>query len=218
MAGTITVLDGIQFAKDTADATWTQDHATNEAVKTFTLHIPMSAKAARVIINGAYDPNGGRYHVRVKAMGITSITTPTKVAHATNQQVMEWTAITPPAVVDSGAYDCSAEWQTDLLVDVAQSSTTVNTTGLELIAQFRKEDSLDEWTDVPGGRINVMAYAAAAVTGDWNVAGNSATDTVLLIDNPATAALDNIGKFIFLEDVNTVAQCEIAFLVSQTGD
>ena len=213
MADTITVLDGIQFAKDTADATWTQDHATNEAVKTFQIHIPLNYKAARVIFNGAFDPNGGRMHGRVKATLTTSITTPTKTAAT---QVMEWTAITPPAVIDSGALDCSASWDTTLHIDIAQSSTTANTTGIEIIVQGRKEDALDEWTDII--RFNALSYAAVAVTGDWNVAGNSATDTVLLIDNPATAALDNIGKFIFLEDVNTIAQCEIAFLVSQTGD
>ena len=213
MADTITVLDGIQFAKDTADATWTQDHATNEAVKTFPIYVPLSYKAARVIFNGAFDPNGGRMHGRVKATLTTSITTPTKTAIT---QVMEWTAITPPAVIDSGALDCSASWDTTLHIDIAQSSVTANTTGIEIIVQGRKEDALDEWTDIV--RFNALSYAAVAKTGDWNVAGNSASDTVLLIDNPATAGLDNIGKFIFLEDVNTIAQCEIAFLVSQTGD
>ena len=215
MADTITVLDGIQFAKDTADATWTQDHATNEAVKTFQIYIPLSYKAARVVFNGAFDPNGGRFHGRVKATLTTGMTT-TGVTKNAVTQVMEWTTITPPAVLDSGALDCSGSRSTTLHIDIAQSSTTANTTGIEIIVQGRKEDSLDEWTDIT--RFNALSYAAVAVTGDWNVAGNSATDTVLLIDNPATAALDNIGKFIFLEDVNTVAQCEIAFLVSQTGD
>lgn len=213
MADTITILDGLQFAKDTNDATWTQDHATNEAVKTFQIYIPLNYKAARVIFNGAFDPDGGRMHGRVKATLTTSITTPTKTAAT---QVMEWTIITPPAVIDSGSLDCSASWDTTLHIDIAQSSTTANTTGIEIIVQGRKEDAIDEWTDIT--RFNALSYAAVAKTGDWNVGGNSATDTVLLIDNPATAALDNIGKFIFLEDVNTIAQCEIAFLVSQTGD
>ena len=215
MADTITVLDGIQFAKDTADQVFTQDHATDEAVKTFPIYIGMSYKAARVIFNGAYDPNGGRFHARVKGLKVTGMTT-TGITKTANTQIMEWSIITPPAVLDSGAFDVSASRNSTIHIDIAQSSTTVNTTGIEIIVQGRKEDSLDEWTDI--ARFNALAYAAAATQGDWNVAGNSATDTVLLIDNPATAGLDNIGKFIFLEDVNTIAQCEIAFLVSQTGD
>ena len=215
MADTITVLDGIQFAKDTDDKVYTQDTATGEAVKSFQIHIPLSYKAARVIFNGAFDPDGGRMHGRVKATLTTGMTT-TGITKTANTQVMEWTIITPPAVIDSGALDCSGSRSTTLHIDIAQSSTDANTTGIEIIVQGRKEDSLDEWTDIT--RFNALSYIGVATVGDWNVGGNSATDTVLLIDNPATAGLDNIGKFIFLEDVNTIAQCEIAFLVSQTGD
>lgn len=216
MADTITVLDGIQFQKETTSDIYTQDHATNEAVITRDFHIPLSAKAARVIFNGAFDPNGGRFHARVKATLTTGMTT-TGVTKTANTQVMEWTTITPPAVLDSGALDCSGSRATDLHVDIAQSSVTANTTGIEIIVQIRKEDSLDEWTDLPGGRINVLAYAAVAVKSDF-AAQEAAGQTLLSVTNPATGGLDNIGKFIFLEDTATIAQCEIAFLVSQTGD
>jgi len=212
MADTITVLDGIQFQKETTSDVYTQDSARGEAVKTYPIHIPLSAKAARVIFNGAYDPDGGRYHARVKATLTTSITTPTKTA---NTQVMEWTAITPPAVVDSGSLDCSASWGTTLHIDLAQSSTTANTTGIEIIVQIRKEDALDEWTDLPGGRF--IGITGTAKKSDF-FAQEAAGQTELTVTDPATGGLDNIGKFIFLEDTATIAQCEIAFLVSQTGD
>lgn len=210
---TIVVLDGIQFQKETTSDVYTQDHATNEAVKTFDFHIPFSAKAARVIFNGAYDPNGGRYHYRVKATMVTSITTPTKTA---NTQVCEWTAITPPAVAESGVLDCSASWYTDLHVDIAQSSVTANTTGIEIIVQIRKEDSLDEWTDLPGGRINVLALGAATKSdfADTEAVGQ----TTLSITNPTAGNLDHVGKFVFLEDTATIAQCEIAFITECGAD
>jgi len=215
MADTITVLDGIQFQKETTSDVYTQDHATNEAVISRLFHIPLSAKAARVIFNGAYDSDGGRYHYRVKATMTTGMTT-TGVTKTANTQVQEWTTITPPAVQESAVLDCSASRYTDLHVDVAQSSATANTTGIEIIVQIRKEDSLDEWTDLPGGRINVLALGAATKS-DF-AAQEVAGQTVLDVTNPATGGLDNIGKFIFLEDTATIAQCEIAFLVSQSGD
>ena len=213
MADTIIVLDGIQFQKETTSDVWTIDDARAEVVKTLDFHIPYSAKAARVIFNGTFDPDGGRFHARVKATLVTSNTTPTKTA---NTQVMEWSTITPPAVLDSGALDCSASFYTDLHVDIAQSSSTANTTGIEIIVQIRTEDSLDEWTDLPGGRITAMS-GFTAVKSDF-AAQEAAGQTELSVTDPATGGLDNIGKFIFLEDTVSIAQCEIAFLVSQTGD
>ena len=209
---TIVVLDGIQFQKETTSDIYTQDHATDEAVKTFGIHIPLNYKAARVVFNGAYDPNGGRMHGRVKATLTTSITTPTKTA---NIQVMEWTIITPPAVIDSGSLDCSASWDTTLHIDIAQSSVTANTTGIEIIVQGRKEDSLDEWTDIV--RFNALSYAAVAVKSDF-AAQELAAQTTLDVTNPTAGGLDNLGKFVFLEDTVTIAQCEIAFVVECGAD
>jgi len=211
-ADTIVVLDGIQFQKETSSDIYTQDHATNEAVKTSPIHIPLSFKAARVIFNGAYDPNGGRMHGRVKATLTTSITTPTKTAAT---QVMEWTAITPPAVIDSGALDCSASWDTTLHIDIAQSSVTANTTGIEIIVQGRKEDALDEWTDIT--RFNALAYAAVAVKSDF-AAQEAAAQTILSVTDPTTGKLQHLGKFVFLEDTVSIAQCEIAFVVECGAD
>lgn len=214
MADTITVLDGIQFQKETTSDVYTQDTATGEAVKTFPIYIGMSYKAARVIFNGAYDPNGGRFHARVKGLKVTGMTT-TGITKTANTQIMEWSTITPPAVLDSGVFDVSASRNSTIHIDIAQSSTTVNTTGIEILVQGRKEDALDEWTDI--SRFNALSYAAAAVKSDF-ANQEAAGQTVLGVTNPATGGLDNVGKFIFLEDTATIAQCEIAYLVSQSGD
>jgi len=209
-ADTIVVLDGIQHQKETTSDIYTQDHATNEAVKTFAIPIPLDAKAARVVYNGAYDPNGGRYHYRTKLTRVTSITTPTKTA---NQQD-EWLAITPPAVAESTAFDVSASWKSTLHIDIAQSSTTANTTGIEIIVQIRKEDSLDEWTDLV--RFNALALGAATKS-DFK-AQEAAAQTVLSVTAPTTGKLNHLGKFVFLEDTADISKCEIVFVVECGAD
>ena len=209
-ADTIVVLNGIQHQKETTSDIYTQDHATNEAVKTIPVVIPFSAKAARVIFNGAYDPNGGRFHGRVKATMVTA-TTPTKTAAT---QMMEWTAITPPAIVESAELDCSASFDTLLHIDIAQSSVTANTTGIEIIVQIRKEDSLDEWTDWQ--RFNALALGAATKS-DF-AAQEAVGQTILSVTNPTTGKLTHLGKFIFLEDTVAIAKCEIAFVTECGAD
>lgn len=211
---TIVILDGLQFAKDTDDDIYTQDHATNEAVVSRLVHIPLCFKSARVLYNGAYDPNGGRFHYRTKLLRTTSITTPTKTA---NQQD-EWVTLTPPAVAHSTEWDVSASWASAFVIDVAQSSATANTTGLEIIVQGRKEDTGagqdEEWTTIM--RFNVLALGAATKS---DFADSEAVDqTTLSVANPTAGNLDHIGKFIFIEDINTIAQCEIAFITECGAD
>lgn len=211
MADTITVLDGIQFTKpDTADV-WTLDGdgEAYEAVKSYAIALPPSASGARVIFNGAFDPDGGRCHVRVKCTKLTGIGT---LAKTENTQALEWSAVTPPAVLETGAIDVSAAYEATLHIDVALSSTTAST-GLEIIVQIRSEASLDEWTTLT----RLIGPAGTGVKSDF-AAQESAGETVLSVTNPATGKLDHVGKFIFLEDTATIAQCEIAYLVSQSGD
>lgn len=210
---TILVLDGLQHQKETTSDIYTQDHATNEAVKTIPVKIPLDAKAARVIFNGAYDPNGGRLHGRVKATMVTGMTT-TGVTKTANSQPMEWSEITPPAVLESGVLDCSGSRKTTLHIDIAQSSITANTTGIEIIVQIRKEDSLDEWTDLT--RFNALALGAATKS-DF-AAQEAAAQTTLSITNPTAGDLHHLGKFVFLEDTAAIEKCEIAFVVECGAD
>jgi len=209
-ADTILVLDGIMHQKETTSDVYTQDHATNSSVFSRPFFIPLAFKAARVIYNGAYDPNGGRYHYRTELLRTTSITTPTKTA---NQQD-EWLTVTPPAVVESSAFDTSASWDSIIAVDVCQSSATANTTGIEIIVQGRKEDSLDEWTTIT----ECVVLALGAATKSDFAAQEAAGQTILSITNPTAGNLDHVGKFIFLEDTATIAQCEIAFITECGAD
>lgn len=211
MADTITVLNGIQFQKETTSDVYTQDHATNSAVATVPVGIPLEAKTVRVIVNGAFDPNGGRIHWRAKALKVTSITTPTKTAAT---QAQEWVILTPPAVAEVDGIDFSASWGGFVVVDLCQSSVTANTTGVQLIVQMLTEDALEEWVTILDALFLVLGVATKSDFANQEAAGQ----TELGITNPATGGLDNLGKFIFLEDTATIAQCEIAYLVAQSGD
>jgi len=210
MADTITVLDGIQFQKETTSDVYTLDGEGQnyEAVKTYPVALPVDVSGARVVFNGNYDPDGGRCHVRVKVTKMTD-TDPTKT-EAT--QALEWTTVTPPETKETGAIDVSDSLSATLHIDVALSSVTAST-GLEVIVQVRSEAALDEWTTLtrfigPVGTGQKSDFAAQEVVGQ----------TVLSVTDPATGDLDHVGKFIFLEDTATIAQCEIAWLVSQSGD
>lgn len=211
MADTITVLDGIQHAKDTDDDVYTLDGENLSVVSSVVIPLPADASGARVIFNGNYDSDGGRCHVRVKVTKMTEFSSgvPTKTE---NTQSLEWTDVTPPAMLETGAIDVSDALAASLHIDVCLSSTDAST-GMEVIVQTRSEAALDEWTTLTRyvGPIGTGQKADFADT-------EAAAQTVLSVTNPATADLDHIGKFIFLEDVNTIAQCEIAWLVSQSGD
>lgn len=209
-ADRIIVLDGLMHQKETTSDVYTQDHATNSSVFQKEFYIPLAYKAVRVLYNGAYDPNGGRYHYRTKIMRVTSITTPTKTAN----QEQAWQTITPPAVVHSTEWDVSASFYTIVTVDICQSSGTANTTGIEIIVQGRKEDSVDEWSIIT--RQNVLALGAATKS-DFG-AQEAVAQTELQITAPTTGGLDNIGKFIFLEDTATINNSEIAFIVECGAD
>ena len=214
MSDTITLLDGLLFTKPTTADVYTFDgDAPNSAVKQFLYGIPdcLDLSGARVIFNGAWDPDGGRYHVRVLATKCTGTTTPTKTQNTT---ALEWTAVTPPAVVKSAEIDLTGVFACSLHISVCQSSTTANTTGLEVIVQVRKKATVDEWTTLPSMVVLAQAAATKSDVGTETAAGQ----TVLAVTNPATGNLNHLGKLIFLEDTVTIGQCEVAFLTAQSGD
>ena len=208
---TIVVLDGIMHQKEDTSDIYTQDHATNSSVYSKEFYIPLAHKAARVIYNGAYDPDGGRFHYRTKLLRTTSITAPTKTAN----QEDAWLTLTPPAVAKSSTFDTSASWDSIIAVDVCQSSVTANTTGVEIIIQGRKEDSVDEWVTIT--KVTALAYAAVAVKSDF-AAQEAAAQTILSVTNPTTGKLHHLGKFVFLEDTATINNSEIAFVVECGAD
>lgn len=217
MADTITILDGLQFEQDATNSdVWTMDGAgaAYETVKTFTVVVPDSCSGARVIFNGDYDPDGADHYVRCKVTKVTSMASgvPTKTE---NTQALEWTKVSPdgsPRMVETGAIDLSASIRSTLHIDIAAAKAEA-TTGLEAIVQVRSEASLDEWTTLT----RFIGPIGTPVKSDF--AGTEAVgQTELSVTNPATGNLDHVGKFIFIENTGDVTKCEIAFLVSQSGD
>jgi len=210
-ADTITVLDGIQFAKPATADVWTLDTATLTPVVTYTVVLPPTASGARVIFNSAESTAATRFHVRVKLTKLSGIST---LAKTENTQALEWSLVTPPEVLETGAIDVSGGYENTLHIDCVLTDVTACTAGVEIIVQVRSEASLDEWTDLTrfGGP------TGTAFQSDFVGTANDIGDTTLDVTNPATGNLDHVGKFIFLEDTATIAQCEIAFLVSQSGN
>lgn len=216
MADTITVLDGILFDKpDTADV-WTCDAADISCVQSFPVLIPSNVSGARVVFNSAEATAATRFHVRVNVTKLTVLTSGSAPTKTENTLALEWTILTPPAVLKTGAIDLSAAIEAMLHIDCVLTDVTACTAGPEIIVQVRKKASLDEWTDLT----RVRGITGTAFTADMDdaVQSNLAGQTVLGVTNPATGNLDHVGKRIFLEDTATIAHCEIAFLVSQTGN
>ena len=210
---TIVVLDGIQFQKEDTSDVWTIDAAgsANEAVKTYTVAVPVTASGVRVLFNNNYDSGASRVHVRVRCTKLTSMAsgTPTKTE---NTQMVEWSAIAAQAFLETGEEDISAAIEATLHIDCAITSTTAHT-GTEIICQIQSEAALDEWTTF----CTFIGPTGTAVKSDF-AAQEAAAQTILSIANPTAGGLDNVGKFIFLEDTATIAQCEIAYIVECGAD
>ena len=210
---TIVVLDGIMQQKETTSDVWTIDAAgsANEAVKTYAVAVPVTASGVRVLFNNTYDADGSRVHVRVRCTKLTSMAagTPTKTE---DTQLLEWTAIAQAAFLETGAEDVSAAIQAVLHIDCAITSTTAHT-GTEIICQVQSEAALDEWTTF----CTFIGPTGTAVKSDF-AAQEAAAQTILSVTDPTTGGLDNVGKFIFLEDTATIAKCEIAYLVECGAD
>lgn len=210
MADTITILDGLAFEQDqTTSILYDIDHATNECVKSYAVHIPLSASQCRVIFNNAYDPDGSTVFVRVRLTKVTSITTPTKTE---NTQALEWQEIAQNTVLESGTIDVSASWGSTLHIDIALSSTTAHT-GTEIVVQMASEAAVDDaWSEVtrfvgPTGTAIAIAFAAT----------EPATETTIAVTDPATNNMDNDGKFKFIENA-VAADCEIVYQTANSGD
>jgi hypothetical protein len=210
MADTITILDALQFTKTSTSDVWTIDGegSAYEAVKTYAVEAPVGKKC-RVIFNNNYDTGASRVHVRVKL--VTKIKTAAGVTE-TETQILEWTAVAAQAIQESGDINVSGVDEAVIYIDVAISSTTAHT-GTEIICQTGPEAGKDEWYTF-SSFVGPIGTATKSDCSGETVAGQ----TVVGVTNPTTGNLNHVGKFIFLEDTDTIAQCEIAYLVSTTGD
>lgn len=215
MADTITLLDGLLFTKpDTADV-WTCDGSGIECLRTIPVTLPPDISGARVIFNSADTTAATRFHVRVKVTKLTELTSGAAPDKTENTQALEWTTLTPPEVLETGAIDVSAAIEATLHIDIALTDVTAVVAGVEIRVCIRKEAALDEWTE-----LTRFTFGAGLTAYQSNVKTETAAgQTVLAVTDPtAVGHLDHVGKNIFLEDTATIAQCEIAFLVSTTGD
>ena len=213
---TIVVLNGIQFQKETTSDIFTMDGdgESYEAVKTYCVSMPISVSGARVLFNGEYDPDGARHHVRVRVTKLTSMAngTPTKTQ---NTQALEWTIVDPdtsPRFLETAEIDLSAAIQSCLHIDVAISEAEA-TTGMEILVQTRHEVTVDEWSTL----LRFIGPTGTPTKSDF-AAQEAAAQTILSVTNPTAGNLNHIGKFIFLEDTATIAQCEIAWITECGAD
>ncbi len=211
MADTITILDGLAHAQDTADAAtlFDLDDAVQSAVGTYAVHIPVSAKQCRVIFNNQYDDNGAKVACRVRLTKVVSITTPAKTE---NTQPLEWTDVAQGGVQETGSIDVSASWDSTLHIDCCLSDTTLHT-GTEIIVQIASEAGVDDaWVDLIRF-IGPVGTAISAVLPSDEAAGQ----TEISVTNPVTNNFDNDGKFKFMKN-DTIANSEIIYQVSNSGD
>lgn len=213
MADTITILDGLQFATAATTDVFTIDGEgpAYEVVKTYAIVIPQDISGVRVIFNNNYDLSASRVHVRVKATKVTVLNN-AGITKTEDTQLLEWTAIAAQGFQDAGTLDVSAVLAATLHIDCALTSAVAHT-GTEIIVQGRKEASLDEWTDLA----RYIGPTGTATKSDCPGV-TAAGQVIVAVTNPATGNLDHIGKFIFIEDTVTIAQCQIGYIIAQSGD
>jgi hypothetical protein len=132
-------------------------------------------------------------------------------------QALEWVELAAAegatGMKETGSIDVSASYDTTLHIDCCLSSTTAHE-GTEIVVQIASEAGVDDaWTTLtkfvgPTGTASKADFANQ----------EAAAQTVLGVTNPDTANLNHQGKFIFLEDTATVAQCEIAYQIDDSAD
>jgi len=214
MADTITILDGLTHTQEQTTAVlYDIDHATNSAVGTYAVHIPLSASQARVIFNNQHDPDGSIVTCRVRVTKTTGMTT-TGITKTETTQALEWTDLAQAGVLETGAIDVSGSRATTLHIDCCLSSTTAHT-GTEIIVQVASEAGVDDaWTTIGGGRfIGPVGTAISAAMPGEEVIGQ----TEIGLTNPVVNNFDNDGKFKFFKNA-VIANSEIVFQVSHTAD
>jgi hypothetical protein len=134
-----------------------------------------------------------------------------------NTQALEWVELTATGdsagIKETGSIDVSGAYAAVLHIDCCLSSTTAHE-GTEIIVQTASEAGVDDaWTTLT----KFIGPIGTAVKSDFG--GNEAADqTVLDVTNPATGNLDHDGKFVFIEHTSTVASCEIAYQIDNSGD
>lgn len=132
-------------------------------------------------------------------------------------QSLEWVELAAAedatGIKETGSIDVSGAYSATLHIDCCLSSTTAHE-GTEIIVQIASEAGVDDaWTTLT----KFLGPAGTATKSDF-ANQEAAAQTVLGVTNPDTGNLNHNGKLIFLEDTATVAQCEIAYQIADSGD
>jgi len=211
MADTITILNGLDHEQDqTTSILYDIDHAVTECVGMYEIYIPIDLSQVNIIFNNTYDADGSTVHVMARLTKVTDITGVTKTE---NTEVMAWQNLAQNAVVESGSIDVSASQESTLHIFIALTSDGVAHTGTEIIVQGGSEAGVDgSWST-----ITRFIGPIGTVLGDALTATEPVGETTIAIDNPVANNQDNDGKFKFIKN-GTVADCEIVYQVSNSGD
>lgn len=124
-----------------------------------------------------------------------------------------WLEVAQNAVRLGGEGDLSGLYGACLNIVCALSSTTAHT-GTQIIVQINGYASGEGgWTTLT----EFVGPQGTAVKADF-AGTEAAAQTELSITNPATAGVDNDGKWKFVEHTTDVTKCEVVYQVSNTGD
>jgi len=127
--------------------------------------------------------------------------------------VDEWAEVAQNTVREGATTDVSGCHSAILHVDCCLSSATAHT-GTEIIVEVSSNTSGDEdWTPLVRF-IGPIGTAHKVDLGGDEAAGQ----TVLSVTDPVTNNLDHNGKFIFIEHTGTVANSEIVYQTTNSGD
>ena len=127
--------------------------------------------------------------------------------------VDEWAEVAQNTVREGATTDISGCYSVILYIDCCLSSATAHT-GTEIIIEISSNTSGDEDWSILTRFIGPIGTAHKVDLG----AGEAAGQTVLSVTNPVTNNLDHNGKFIFIEHTGTVADCEIVYQTTNSGD
>lgn len=130
-------------------------------------------------------------------------------------QPMEWTLLTATedaaGIKETGTIDVSGSYATTLHIDCCLAGTTAHE-GTEIIVQIASEAGVDDaWTDLT----RLPGPSGTATKADCNAVNST---TTIYCTNPATANLDECGKFIFIHDTGTIANSQICYQVTPGTD
>jgi hypothetical protein len=129
------------------------------------------------------------------------------------ESVDTWAEVTAGTVREGATTDLSPNYQTNLCIDVSLSEATAETIGATIVVQISSNTTGDaDW-------IVLTTLGGPTGTGISKALGGTEAvgQTVLSVDNPATANLNHHGKLLFIENT-TPANSELVYSVSDSGD